>query len=96
MFKSLQFYGYLQVEEVVLAGSMNGAIAAMMWSDTIKQYTDAPVRILADSAIHLNEYNRKNSKYEYELRMKMFIKIALQNGNALPNRKCADAHKDNP
>ena len=28
--------------------------------------------------------------------MKMFIKVALQNGLALPNRKCAEAHKDNP
>lgn len=65
MMLSLQTRGYLQVEEVVIAGSMNGAIAAMMWSEKLKEFTDAPVRILADSAIHLNEYNRKNSRYEY-------------------------------
>lgn len=56
MIKSLQFRGYLQVEEIVVAGSMNGAIAAMMWADTIKQYVDedTAVRVIADSAIHLN------------------------------------------
>lgn len=28
--------------------------------------------------------------------MKMFTKIALQNGDAIPNKKCAAAHKNNP
>lgn len=32
MFKSLQYRGYMQVEEVAIAGSMNGALAALMWA----------------------------------------------------------------
>lgn len=36
MMRSLQTRGYFQVEEIVIAGSMNGAIAAMMWSETLK------------------------------------------------------------
>lgn len=49
-------------EEIVLAGSMNGAIAAMNWVDTFRQYTTAPVRLFLDSAIHLNEPNRKTNR----------------------------------
>lgn len=62
-FKYLQAKGYLTGQaEVVIAGAMDGAIAAMQWAETLKEYTTAPVRVMADSAIHLNEYNRKNNQ----------------------------------
>jgi fructose-1-phosphate kinase PfkB-like protein len=41
-------------DEIVLAGSLNGAVAAMNYVDSLKQYTTSQIRILVDSGIHLN------------------------------------------
>ena len=61
-FKYLKLKNYFfGREEVVIAGSMGGAIAAMHWADTLKSYTDSPVRILADAAIHLNALDVKTN-----------------------------------
>jgi fructose-1-phosphate kinase PfkB-like protein len=64
-----EIFKYLQTkkiianrEEIVLAGSLNGAVAAMNYVDIFKQYTTAPIRLLIDSGLHLNEYNRKTNR----------------------------------
>jgi predicted TIM-barrel enzyme len=63
-----EIFKYLQAtriitdkDEIVIAGSLNGAVAAMNYVDWLKQYTNSPIRILVDSGIHLNEFNRKTN-----------------------------------
>ena len=71
---------------------MNGAIAAMMWADTFKKNVDedTTIRVIADSAIHLDEQNQKKQKFEYQLRMQMMNKVALQGGSIIPNQDCVN------
>lgn len=67
---------------------MNGAIAAMNYVDVLKQYTNNPIRLFVDSAIHLDEYNRKTNRSELQNRMKMIQKLVL-NDNAPPHKACS-------
>ena len=54
-FKLLKSKGYItNKDEVVITGSMGGAIAAMQWAETLREFTDSPVRLMVDSGIHLN------------------------------------------
>ena len=48
-------------EEIVIAGSFNGGVAAQLWSDHIKSQTNAKVKILLDSALYLNSMNYKHN-----------------------------------
>ena len=41
---------------------MNGAIAAMNYIEVLKKYTNNPIRMFVDSAIHLDEHNRKTNR----------------------------------
>jgi hypothetical protein len=51
-------------EEVVLIGSFNAGIAALLWSDYFKSQTNGKFRVIADGALFLNTYNyRHNSSY---------------------------------
>lgn len=52
--------------------------------------------VLADSAIHPNEYNRKSTKYEFESRMTMFSRLALNDGKLLPNQECYKSNIQKP
>jgi uncharacterized protein (DUF885 family) len=67
---------------------MNGAVAAMNWLDTLKKYTSNPIRLLIDSGIHLNEYNRKTNKTHFQDRMKMLQSLFLNNSPP-PAKACS-------
>ena len=68
-------------EEVVISGSMNGAVAALTYSTIIKEYTKSPVRVLVDSAIHLDYPNAKTNRSQFQSRMKNVLKLYLNDGN---------------
>ena len=44
----------LNRDEVVLSGSFNGGIAAVLWSAAFQKNTKNPIKIIADSAYFLN------------------------------------------
>jgi hypothetical protein len=47
---------------VVIAGSFNAAIAALMWSDVFQNNTNGKVKIIADAGLYLNALNEKNNR----------------------------------
>ena len=74
---------------------MGGAISAMHWSETFKNYSTSLIKVLADAAIHLNEQNHKTNRSVLQNRMLMFNKLFM-NDNGGINQKCNDAYKDQP
>ena len=51
-------------QEVVLIGSFNPGIAALLWSDYPKAQTNGKFRVIADGSLFLNAYNyRHNASY---------------------------------
>ena len=53
-------------EEVVLVGTYNGGVGALLWSDYIKSQTNAKVKIILDGALYLNEMNHKHNMLKKE------------------------------
>lgn len=74
-------------EEVVLAGTFNGGIAALQWSEVFQRNTKGKVKVIADAAFYLNEYNFKHNVSIIEERMRSIEKIVLENVQ-LPHSKC--------
>ena len=54
-------------DEVVIAGSMNGGIPALMWADRIANMTNGKVSVLADAAVHLNRLNHKLNRTSIQI-----------------------------
>lgn len=71
-----------------MAGSMNGAVAALTYGQTIKEYTDAPVRYLVDSGIHIDSPNKKTNKTEFQNRMRSVHSLFL-GGGQYPHKNCS-------
>ena len=65
----------------------------MNWVDVFRQYTTSPVRLLLDSALHLNTINHKTNRSEYENRMKSLQKLFL-NDAAPPHKSCSAAYPE--
>ena len=80
-------------EEVVLAGTFNGGIAALQWSEVFQRNTKAKVKVIADAAFYLNEYNEKHNVSIIEERMRSIEKIVLENVQ-LPHSKCLATYPD--
>lgn len=61
-FKYLKDKGYLSnKEDVVIAGSYNGALAAMQWAPTLQTFTSTRVRLLLDAGLYFNLPNHKTN-----------------------------------
>lgn len=79
-------------EEVVMVGSFNAGIAAMLWSDYFKSQTNGKFRLIADGTLFLNSFNYRHNASYIEERMKMVEKLTTENFT-FPNSACAEAHK---
>jgi hypothetical protein len=75
-------------EEVVMVGSFNAGIAALLWSDYFRSQTNGKFRIIADGALFLNSYNYRHNTTYIEERMRMVEKITTQN-ITFPHSACA-------
>jgi hypothetical protein len=79
-------------EEVVLVGSFNAGVGALLWSDYFKAQTTGKFRVIADGALFLNAYNYRHNATYIEERIRMVEKLTTEN-ITFPNAACADAHK---
>ena len=75
-------------EEVVMVGSFNAGIGAMLWSDYFKSQTNGKFRLIADGTLFLNSYNYRHNATYIEERMKMVEKLTTENFT-FPNSACA-------
>lgn len=75
-------------EEVVMVGSYNSAIAALMWTEYLQTLTDAPVKVIADASIFQNALNHKTNSMLQQLRLEQVVKINLEKAE-IPNKSCA-------
>ena len=82
-------------EEIVLVGSYNSAIAALMWTEYVQSRTPSPVRVIADASIFQNTLNHKTKEMTQQLRLEQTAKFSLDNAT-LPNTACAEANKAEP
>lgn len=78
-------------EEVVVVGSFNGGIAALLWSDYIRAQTNGKFRIIADATLFLNTHSYRHNNSYIEDRMMMVEKLTMEN-ITFPNAGCAAAH----
>jgi hypothetical protein len=78
-------------EEVVLVGSFNGGIAALLWSDYIRAQTNGKFRIIADATLFLNTHSYRHNNSYIEDRMMMVEKLTMEN-ITFPQADCAAAH----
>ena len=65
-------------EEVVIAGTFNGGVAAQLWSDYIKSQTNGKVKLLLDSSLYLNSMNYKLNQSVIEDRMRQVQKYTVE------------------
>ncbi len=79
-------------EEVVMVGSFNAGIGALLWSDYFRAQTNGKFRLIADATLFLNEFNYKHNATVIQDRMEQVQKFALENAT-LPNTACAAAHR---
>jgi len=75
-------------EEIVMVGSYNSAIAAMMWTEYIQTLTSVPIKIIADASIFQNTLNHKSNQMIQQQRLEQTVKFTLQNVT-IPNTGCA-------
>lgn len=78
-------------EEVVMVGSFNAGVGALLWSDYFRSQTNGKFRVIADATLFLNAYNYRHNSSYIENRMKQVEKLALAN-TTLPNAECAAAN----
>lgn len=62
-------------EEVVMVGSFNAGIGALLWSDYFRSQTNGKFRVIADATLFLNAMNFKHNVPLIEERMKMVDKL---------------------
>jgi hypothetical protein len=79
-------------EEIVLIGSFNAGIAAMLYSDYFQAQTNGKVKVIADGTLFLNAYNHRHNASYIEERMQMVEKLTTEN-ITFPHKACAEAHK---
>lgn len=63
---------------MVIAGTFNGGIGALLWSDYIKSQTNGKVKIVLDGALFLNQMNYKHNQSVIEDRMKQVQKYNIE------------------
>jgi hypothetical protein len=81
-------------EEVVLAGTFNAAVSALLWSDYFKEQTGGRLSVLVDAAVYLNQMNYKHNQSVIQQRMEQAQKFTLEQAD-LPNQSCAKANSPN-
>jgi hypothetical protein len=79
-------------EEIVLIGSFNAGIAALLYSDYFQAQTNGKVRVIADGALFLNVFNNRHNSTYIESRMRMVEKLTTEN-ITFPHAGCAQAHQ---
>jgi hypothetical protein len=89
---------YSKFTDILLTGSLNGAIAAMQWSDFVKQHAKGKVSVLADAAVYRDQLSQKiNHTNDYLMRNKLSTLVKFVNQEVgLPSAKCQAAYKDEP
>ena len=72
----------------MLAGSFNGGVGALLWSDYIKSQTDGKVKIIVDGSLYLNQLNHKHNTSVIEDRMRQVQKFNIESSE-IPIKACA-------
>jgi hypothetical protein len=94
MFTALNFTHkiFADADQIVLAGSATGGIAALQWANYVKESGNVPVYAIADAAAYLDVANINTKKNDYRTSIISTIKLSSMNAQT-PIQECND---DNP
>lgn len=71
---------YNKFTDIVLTGSLNGAIAAMQWSAFVKSQAKGKVSVFADAVVYRDQMSQKiNKTNDYLMRNKMQTLVKFVN-----------------
>lgn len=78
---------------IVLAGSSVGGMAALLWSNYVKELTQAPVYAIADAAVYLNAINIVTNRYDFQTNYINTIKMSSVDSDP-PIEQCVEDYYD--
>lgn len=87
---------FTKFTNILLTGSLNGAIAAMQWSEYVRNNAKGKVSVLADAAVYRDQLSQKiNHTNDYLMRNRLQVLTKFVNAEVnLPLASCHEKYKD--